>query len=130
MENNWKITLDHLENRRKMAVIEGRAQLVGGREPEFEFMVSLFFDTLTLNLPATQEAQAFIAGFQKILGQPKMEPTIKCSCSWGDGVMGAMQMVMWGLSAADRQTMLTRLGRMLGIELAGLISTPHPNPLA
>jgi hypothetical protein len=128
MENNWKITLDHLENRRKMAVIEGRAQLVGGREPEFEFMVSLFSDTLTLNLPATQEAQAFIAGFQEILGMPKMEPTIKCSCSWGDGVMGAMQMVMWGLSAADRQPKLTQLSGMLGLELTDLIFTPHPNP--
>lgn len=126
MENNWKITIDHLENRRKMAVIEGRAQLVGGREPEIEFMVSLFSDTLTLNLPATQEAQAFIAGFLEILGIPKTEPTIKCSCSWGDGVMGAMQMVMWGLSAADRQARLTQLGGMLGMELTDLICTLHP----
>ena len=64
-----------------------------------EFSLTLYRDQASLNVPASTQGREFIARLTAILGPPVLEPTIKCSCSWGDGVMGAMLIVLWNLPA-------------------------------
>ncbi|RJR41218.1 MAG: hypothetical protein C4567_09790 [Deltaproteobacteria bacterium] len=94
-----EIVLDNWEQGRRVSQVEGRALTAGpqGEGEETEFTLTLYSDQISLNIPASPGGREFIAGIAKVLGPPKMEPTVKCSCSWGDGVMGAMYLVLWDL---------------------------------
>jgi hypothetical protein len=124
MPPHWEIQLDRQERRRRVAQVEGRAWLAEGAQPgeELEFTLTFYPDQVSLNLPASTAGRQFIARLTEILGPPRLEPTIKCSCTWGEGVMGAMVIVLWDLAPqeAPSQTLLelkTFLGNQL--ELPG-----------
>ena len=96
--------------------MEGRArreQPAG--EDEVEFSLTLYRDQASLNVPASTQGRAFIARLTEILGAPRLEPTIKCSCSWGDGVMGAMLLVLWDLPQSPAESSLEALSVFLGV---------------
>ena len=116
MSQTWEILLDRQEQRRKVAELEGRARLAGaaGDAEAVEFSLILYPDQVSLNAPASTLGREFIARLTDILGPPKLEPTVKCSCSWGDGVMGAMLLVLWDLAAPDRPQRLRDLHAFLG----------------
>ncbi len=116
MPQNWEIILDHQEQRRKVATLDGRLRVVGAAEAadEMEFSLTLFADQVSLNVPASTLGRAFIARLTDILGPPKLEPTVKCSCSWGQGVMGAMLIVLWDLPAQTASRLLQDLRTFLG----------------
>jgi hypothetical protein len=115
MPRDWKIALDHREERRKVAFIEGRAHQAGDPDDaeDVEFSLTIYRDQVSLNVPASSAGRAFIARLTDLLGPPKLPPTIKCSCSWGQGVMGAMVIVLWDLpsqAAAPLQDLQAFLG--------------------
>jgi hypothetical protein len=118
MSQNWKIVLDKHEQRRKVAMLEGRARRAGDSpEDEVEFSLTLYRDQASLNVPASTAGREFIARLTDLLGPPKLEPTIKCSCSWGQGIMGAMIIVLWDLAPqndAPLRDLLTFLGAASG----------------
>ncbi len=116
MPQNWEIILDHQEQRRKVATLDGRLRVVDAAEAadEMEFSLTLFADQVSLNVPASTLGRAFIARLTDILGPPKLEPTVKCSCSWGQGVMGAMLIVLWDLPAQTASRLLQDLRTFLG----------------
>ena len=115
MTQNWEIVLDNQEQRRKVAMIEGRARPAGGAATdEVEFSLTLYRDQVSLNVPASTLGQEFIARLTAILGTPKLPPTIKCSCSWGDGVMGAMVIALWDLPP-ENPALLQDLRAFLGV---------------
>ncbi len=99
-----------------MALIEGRARTAddGPGSDEAEFSLTLYTDQVSLNVPASPLGRQFIARLTAILGPPRLEPTIKCSCSWGDGVMGAMLIVLWDLPEATAPDRLQDLYAFLG----------------
>ncbi len=117
MSQEWQIILDNREERRKVALVEGRARSSSpaGGDGEVEFSLTLYRDQVSLNLPASTQGREFIARLTEILGPPRLEPTVKCSCSWGDGVMGAMLIVLWDLPAEPVSSRLTDLRAFLGI---------------
>jgi hypothetical protein len=80
--------------------VEGRARAAASttEAEEVEFTLTLYTDQVSLNIPASPGGREFIAHLTEILGPPRLEPTVKCSCSWGDGVMGAMYLVLWDLT--------------------------------
>ena len=94
---NMEILIDKWEKGRRVSQVEGRARAAAGQgeADEVEFTLTLYADQISLNIPATAQGLEFIALLTGVLGTPKMEPTVKCSCSWGDGVMGAMYLVLW-----------------------------------
>jgi hypothetical protein len=94
------IVLDKWEKGRRVSQVEGRARAAAGpgEAEEVEFTLTLYADQVSLNIPASAGGREFIARLTEVLGPPKMEPTVKCSCSWGDGVMGAMYLVLWDLA--------------------------------
>jgi hypothetical protein len=100
MIKQWGIHLEKQERRSRVTFLEGRARPADhpGREEEVPFFFTLFPDQVSLNLPASPLGQDFIARIAKILGPPHLEPTIKCSCAWGEGVFGAATVVMWNLT--------------------------------
>ena len=103
VSQEWHIAIDNQEQRRKVAMVEGRARRDDHAEAdgEVEFSLTLYRDQASLNVPASTQGREFIARLTEILGPPRLAPTVKCSCSWGDGVMGAMLIVLWDLPAAD-----------------------------
>jgi hypothetical protein len=107
MSHDWQIALDNQEQRCKVAMVEGRARRDDHPETddEVEFSLTLYADQVSLNVPATTLGREFIARLTEILGPPRLAPTIKCSCSWGDGVMGAMLIVLWDLPADPAATL-------------------------
>jgi hypothetical protein len=110
MSQGWQIVVDAQEQRRKVALVEGRARRTeGDPENEVEFSLTLYADQISLNVPASTLGQAFIARLTEILGTPKLPPTVKCSCSWGQGVMGAMLIVLWDLPATAAAPVLREL---------------------
>lgn len=120
MPQDWEIVLDNREERRKVAMVEGRA-----RGPEHadaddavEFSLTLYRDQASVNVPASTQGRAFIARLTAILGPPRLEPTVKCSCSWGQGVMGAMLIVLWDLPADPASSRLRDLRAFLGLREA------------
>lgn len=121
MSPNWEIILDHQEQRRKVSTIDGRARAAGtiGDAEEVEFSLTLFADQVSLNLPASTLGREFIADLTAILGPPRLEPTVKCSCSWGQGIMGAMLIVLWDLAAPTAPQQLQNLRIFLGSPPAG-----------
>ena len=114
MSQNWEIVLDTQEQRRKVAMLEGRARQAGDPEAdEVEFSLTIFPDQVSLNVPASTAGREFIGRLEELLGPPKLPPTIKCSCSWGQGIMGAMVIVLWDLpreNAAPLQDLRAFLG--------------------
>ncbi len=116
MSQAWQILLDHQEQRRRVSTIDGRARLQAPAEDaeEAEFSLTLFADQVSLNVPASTLGRQFIAQLTDILGPPKLEPTVKCSCSWGQGVMGAMLLVLWDLSPQTASRQLRELRTFLG----------------
>ena len=118
MPHNWHIAIDNQERRRKVGIVEGRAR--GEDFPtgddEVEFSLTLYRDQASLNVPASTPGRAFIARLTDILGTPRLEPTIKCSCSWGDGVMGAMLLVLWDLPQDPASPSLQELSAFLGVQ--------------
>jgi hypothetical protein len=88
--------LDKWEKGRRVSQVEGRARM-SAEADELEFTLTLYTDQVSLNIPASAGGREFIARLTEVLGPPKLEPTVKCSCSWGDGVMGAMYLVLWDL---------------------------------
>jgi hypothetical protein len=119
MSPEWHISIDNQERRRKVAMVEGRARLdePAAGDGEVEFSLTLYRDQASLNVPASTQGRAFIARLTEILGPPKLPPTVKCSCSWGDGVMGAMLIVLWDLPAGLAPPLLQSLHAFLGIDL-------------
>lgn len=117
----WQIVVDNQEQRRKVALVEGRARLPEGTEPEdeVEFSLTLYADQVSLNVPASTLGRTFIARLTEILGTPKLPPTVKCSCSWGQGVMGAMLIVLWDLPGEAAPVLQ---------ELYGFLESPAINP--
>jgi hypothetical protein len=117
MPQDWHIVLDNQEQRRKVAMVEGRAR--GSDHPaaddEVEFSLTLYRDQASLNVPASTQGREFIARLTEILGPPRLEPTVKCSCSWGQGVMGAMLIVLWDLPPDLSSPGLQELRAFLGI---------------
>ena len=101
MAANWHIFLDYQDRRRKASLLEGRARLADASADaeDVMFTLTLYPDQVSLNVPASTLAREFIAALTYILGPPKLEPTIKCSCDWGKGVTGAMLLVLWDLPA-------------------------------
>jgi hypothetical protein len=101
-----EILLDNWEKGRRVSQVEGRARMAPGQTEaeEVEFTLTLYPDQISLNIPASRGGREFIGMLTQILGSPRLEPTVKCSCSWGDGVMGAMYLVLWDLApdAADQ----------------------------
>ncbi len=116
MSTTWQIILDHQDRRRKAALLEGRAGVAGApaEADEVPFSLTLYSDQVSLNVPASSLAREFIADLTAILGPPKLEPTIKCSCDWGKGVTGAMLIVLWDLPAATAASLLRDLHAFLG----------------
>jgi hypothetical protein len=116
MSPNWEIILDHQEQRRKVSTIDGRARAAGApaAAEEVEFSLTLFADQVSLNVPASTLGREFIADLTAILGSPKLEPTVKCSCSWGQGIMGAMLIVLWDLTAPTASQQFENLRTFLG----------------
>jgi hypothetical protein len=111
----WEIHLDGYEPGRRVTLLEGRAHLAGApEEDELEFSLTFYPDQVSLNLPATSAGREFIARLTEILGPPRLEPTVKCSCSWGDGVMGAMFLVLWDLPPEAGSLRLQDLHAFLG----------------
>ena len=104
-----------------MSQVEGRARLAPGPgEPEeVEFTLTLYADQISLNIPASSPGREFIARLTQILGPPRLEPTVKCSCSWGDGVMGAMYLVLWDLSPDTATQTMQELHTFLETPAAG-----------
>ena len=101
MAEAWEVVLIKQEWRRKAALLEGRARPAaapGGQEVEFS--LTFYPDQVSLNVPAVTEGRQLIARLTELLGEPCREPTIKCSCDWGHGVMGAMVVVLWDLAPA------------------------------
>lgn len=94
-----EIVLDNWEKGRRVSLVEGRARVAPDQPEaeEVEFTLTLYPDQISLNIPASPGGRDFIARLTEVLGPPKLEPTVKCSCSWGDGVMGAMYLVLWDL---------------------------------
>jgi hypothetical protein len=94
-----EILLDNWEKGRRVSQVEGRARMAPGQAEaeEVEFTLTLYPDQISLNIPASSGGREFIVRLTQILGSPRLEPTVKCSCSWGDGVMGAMYLVLWDL---------------------------------
>ncbi len=94
-----EILLDNWDKGRRVSLVEGRARIATGQAEadEVEFTLTLYSDQISLNIPASAGGREFIARLTQILGSPRLEPTVKCSCSWGDGVMGAMYLVLWDL---------------------------------
>jgi hypothetical protein len=117
MTQRWEIMVDHQESRRRASLIEGRVRGAASADgvEEVEFSLTLYSDQISLNVPAAPLGRQFIARLTAILGPPRLEPTIKCSCSWGDGVMGAMLIVLWDLAAKTRPQRLQDLHAFLGI---------------
>jgi hypothetical protein len=114
MGQQWQIVLDTQEQRRKVAMLEGRARQAEDPEAEeVEFSLTLYPDQVSLNVPASTPARAFIARLEALLGPPKVPPTIKCSCSWGQGIMGAMVIALWDLPP-DNPAPLRDLRAFLG----------------
>jgi hypothetical protein len=120
MSPEWHIAIDNQERRRKVAMVEGRAHLddPAAGDGDVDFSLTLYRDQASLNVPASTQGRAFIARLTEILGPPKLPPTVKCSCSWGDGVMGAMLIVLWDLPADPAPPLLQSLHTFLGIDLA------------
>jgi len=116
MTERWEIQLDNQEARRRVALIEGRARGAddGSGSGEAEFSLTLYADQISLNVPASLVGRRFIVRLTDILGPPRLEPTIKCSCSWGDGVMGAMLIVLWDLPEETGPQQLRDLYAFLG----------------
>lgn len=116
MSPTWEILLDRQEQRRKVAQLEGRVRAGGAPEgsDEVEFSLTLYADQVSLNVPASTLGREFIARLTNILGPPKLEPTVKCSCSWGQGVMGAMLIVLWDLPVPTATARLHDLHAFLG----------------
>ena len=79
-----------------------------------EFSLTLYSNQASLNVPASTQGREFIARLTEILGPPVLAPTIKCSCSWGDGVMGAMLIVLWDLPTDPASPVLQSLHAFLG----------------
>ncbi len=94
-----EIHLDNWEKGRRVSLVEGRARIVSGQAEaeEVEFTLTLYPDQISLNIPASSLGRELITHLTRILGSPRLEPTVKCSCSWGDGVMGAMYLMLWDL---------------------------------
>jgi hypothetical protein len=117
MPPTWNIILDFQEQRRKVALWEGRASRQGTDDAAdaVEFSLTLYPDQISLNVPASTPGRAFISDLMAILGPPRLEPTVKCSCSWGDGVMGAMLIVLWDLPPESSSPKLAELRTFLGI---------------
>jgi hypothetical protein len=111
----WHIAIDNQEQRRKVAMVEGRARRDDHPDDEVEFSLTLYRDQASLNVPASTQGREFIDRLTAILGPPKLLPTIKCSCSWGDGVMGAMLIVLWDLPADPASPVAPNLHAFLGI---------------
>jgi hypothetical protein len=112
----WHIAIDNQEQRRKVAMVEGRARRDDHAEAdgEVEFSLTLYRDQASLNVPASSQGREFIARLTEILGPPTLPPTVKCSCSWGDGVMGAMLIVLWDLPADPASAVVQSLEAFLG----------------
>ncbi len=124
MSTAWEIILDHQEQRRKVSVIDGRARARGAaaEAEEVEFSLTLFANQVSLNAPASTLGREFIAALTAILGAPKLPPTVKCSCSWGQGVMGAMLLVLWDLPAPAAPQQIRSLCAFLGSDLPAATS--------
>ena len=114
MSQEWRIAIDNQEQRRKVAMVEGRARREDHADDEVEFSLTLYRDQASLNVPASTQGREFIARLTEILGPPVLSPTIKCSCSWGDGVMGAMLIVLWDLPTDPTSPVLQGLHAFLG----------------
>jgi hypothetical protein len=116
VSQEWHIAIDNQEQRRKVAMVEGRARRDDHAEAdgEVEFSLTLYRDQASLNAPASTQGREFIARLTEILGPPTLPPTVKCSCSWGDGVMGAMLIVLWDLPADASSLVVQNLHAFLG----------------
>ncbi len=116
MSQGWEIIRDREERRRKLTMLEGRLRMAGAPDgaEEVEFSLALYPDQVSLNVPASTSGRDFIARLIDLLGPPKLEPTIKCSCSWGQGVMGAMIIVLWDLPPETAPRLLQDLRALLG----------------
>ena len=116
MSQKWHIAIDNQEQRRKVGMVEGRARRDDFPEAdgEVEFSLTLYRDQASLNVPASTQGREFIARLTQILGPPRLTPTVKCSCSWGDGVMGAMLIVLWDLPADPASPVVQDLHTFLG----------------
>ncbi len=99
-------------------MVEGRARRDDHAEAdgEVEFSLTLYSDQASLNVPASTQGREFIARLTDILGPPRLAPTVKCSCSWGDGVMGAMLIVLWDLPADPADPVVQKLQAFLGTQ--------------
>ncbi len=98
MAEAWEIVLIKQEWRRKTALLEGRARPAGASRAPVEFSLTFYPDQVSLNVPAVPVGRELIARLTDLLGPPRREPIIKCSCDWGQGVMGAMVAVLWDLA--------------------------------
>ncbi len=118
MSQPWHIAIDNQERRRKVAMVEGRARREDypAGDGEVEFSLTFYRDQISLNAPASTQGRAFIARLIEVLGPPRLEPTVKCSCSWGDGVMGAMLLVLWDLPQEQASPIIQNLSAFLGVQ--------------
>jgi hypothetical protein len=114
----WHIAIDTQETRRKVALLEGQA-----RRDDFppdvdpvEFTLTFYTDQISLNVPASTQGREFIAHLTAVLGTPVLPPTVKCSCSWGQGVMGAMLLVLWDIPRNPDSPILQELFGFLGVQ--------------
>jgi hypothetical protein len=115
VSQEWHIAIDNQEQRRKVAMVEGRARRGDhAGDDEVEFSLTLYRDQASLNVPASTQGREFIVRLTEILGPPKLPPTVKCSCSWGDGVMGAMLIVLWDLPVDLASPVVQSLHAFLG----------------
>jgi hypothetical protein len=116
MTQPWEILLERREQRRKVAELEGQARPAGASADDdaVPFSLILYPDQISLNVPASTLGREFIARLTAILGEPKLAPTVKCSCDWGKGVMGAMLIVLWELPGATAAPRLQELHAFLG----------------
>ena len=71
MSQEWHIAIDNQEQRRKVAMVEGRARRDDHAEAddEVEFSLTLYRDQASLNVPASTQGREFIARLTEILGR-------------------------------------------------------------
>jgi hypothetical protein len=112
-----QIWVDNWDKGRRVTQVEGRTLVPAGETvaaaEELDFTLTLYPNQISLNIPASAGGREFIARLTAILGPPSLEPTVKCSCSWGDGVMGAMYLVLWDLTPEQADQSLQALHAFL-----------------
>lgn len=96
MEGPFRIDIANDRRTQRNRVMELKVHLEGSEEA-FYATATLYGPELYLNLPASSDANAFVAWLSQHIGSPSDIPIVKCSAPWGEMMVGPMQTVIWKL---------------------------------